>query len=113
MGYLMARNLARHLASQPTGASALLVYNRTVKKAEQLVAEVGTDKVKIAASPGQLATECDVVITNLASDAVVKSIYEEFAKALAVRCSRCSTRLLLAHSVQSKHPRQRQKFSSK
>jgi 3-hydroxyisobutyrate dehydrogenase-like beta-hydroxyacid dehydrogenase len=80
MGYFMARNLANGVAR--SGGAPLLVYNRTTSKAEKLVSEIGSEKVEIAASPGQLATECDIIITSLASDAAVKSIHEEFAKAL-------------------------------
>jgi 3-hydroxyisobutyrate dehydrogenase-like beta-hydroxyacid dehydrogenase len=85
MGYFMARNLANHRASLNNGYFPLLVYNRTVAKAERLATEIGKDKVRIAESPSQLASMCDIIVTNLASDDVVKSIYEEFAKALAVR----------------------------
>ncbi|PCH34285.1 hypothetical protein WOLCODRAFT_22575 [Wolfiporia cocos MD-104 SS10] len=81
MGYFMARNLARHRASN-TGTSPLVVYNRSVAKAEQLRAEIGADKVQIAESAEQLVLECDVIFTSLASDAVVKSVYEQFASAL-------------------------------
>ena len=82
----MARNLANHKASHPVPSPPLLVYNRTVSKSEKLVKEAGGEsKVRIAESAAQLAIECDVIITNLASDDVVKSIYVEFSKALIVR----------------------------
>lgn len=86
MGYLMARNLALHIAStsKTSGFLPLLVYNRTEFKAQALAKELGADKVKIAPSPAHLAIHCDVVITNLASDTVVKAIYEQFGEALKV-----------------------------
>ncbi|KAG1749750.1 NAD(P)-binding protein [Suillus paluster] len=80
MGYLMARNLAN---SRKSHSSPLLVYNRTVAKSQKLLAEVGASAVKVADTLDQLATECDVIFTNLANDAVVMSVYDEFAKALA------------------------------
>jgi 3-hydroxyisobutyrate dehydrogenase-like beta-hydroxyacid dehydrogenase len=82
MGYFMARNLAISFKSQ---LPPLLVYNRTVAKSQKLLAELGTSAVKVANTVDQLATECDVIFTNLGNDAVVTSIYNEFAKALAVR----------------------------
>ncbi|KAI5120225.1 hypothetical protein M0805_000039 [Coniferiporia weirii] len=82
MGYFMARNLAKHRHSHPAGANPVLVYNRTRSKSEKLLAELGQDKIRIADGPAQLAKECDVVITSLASDAVVKSVYGEFKEAL-------------------------------
>jgi len=85
IGYLMARNLAVYKASSPVPSLPLLVYNRTVSKSEDLVKEAGKANVHIAQNVSQLVTECDVIITNLASDAVVKSVYMEFSKALTVR----------------------------
>lgn len=80
MGFFMARNLADHLAT--IEAPPLLVYNRTTSKCEKLVSEVGKEKVKVAQNPNQLVAECDVIVTNLAPDAVVKSVYEQFASFL-------------------------------
>ncbi|OJA12331.1 hypothetical protein AZE42_02771 [Rhizopogon vesiculosus] len=80
MGYFMARNLA---SSRKSHSLPVLVYNRSVAKSQKLLAEVGASAVKVADSLEQVATECDVIFTNLANDAVVSSIYNEFAKALA------------------------------
>jgi 3-hydroxyisobutyrate dehydrogenase-like beta-hydroxyacid dehydrogenase len=86
MGYRMARNLATHKSSHLVASPPLLVYNRTVSKSEELVREAGGEgKVRIAQSIAQLAIECDIIITNLGNDDVVKSIYVEFSKALSVR----------------------------
>lgn len=88
MGYLMARNLANHKPSHPAAALPLLVFNRSIAKSEKLVEELGGEargKARIAQSAAQLAIECDVIITNLANDDVVKSVYAEFSKALTVR----------------------------
>ncbi|KAG1784220.1 NAD(P)-binding protein [Suillus placidus] len=79
MGYFMARNLAN---SRNPQSSPLLVYNRTVAKSQKLLAELGASAVKVADTLDQLATECDVIFTCLINDAVVTSVYNEFAKAL-------------------------------
>ncbi|KAG2075173.1 NAD(P)-binding protein [Suillus decipiens] len=79
MGYFMARNLANSFKSQ---LPPLLVYNRTAAKSQKLLAEVGASTVKVASSFHQLATECDIIFTNLGNDAAVTSVYNEFEKAL-------------------------------
>jgi 3-hydroxyisobutyrate dehydrogenase-like beta-hydroxyacid dehydrogenase len=61
-----------------------VVYNRTVSKSQKLQEEMGDGKIKIVESPGQLAMECDVIITNLANDEVVRDMYIQFAEALSV-----------------------------
>ncbi|KAG8738164.1 hypothetical protein FRC10_007223 [Ceratobasidium sp. 414] len=76
MGYLMARNLARH-SDHP-----MLVYNRSRAKCEQLQKEVGESKIKIIDTPGELATLADITLTSLGSDDVVRSIYHDIAQTL-------------------------------
>ena len=85
MGYPMARNLATHKISLAADLPPLLVWNRTFAKAEQLLKEVGQDNIRIAKDLAQVAADCDVIITNLANDTVVKAVYEEYSKALTVR----------------------------
>ncbi|CAE6454030.1 unnamed protein product [Rhizoctonia solani] len=77
MGYLMARNLARHAEHPP-----LLVYNRSRAKCEKLQKEVGESKVKIIDTPGELASLADITLTSLGSDEVVRSIYYDIAQTL-------------------------------
>jgi hypothetical protein len=84
IGYFMARNLATHLPPQYSGSPPLLVWNRSTTKSEKLQQEVGKNHVRIAQSLAQIATECDVVISALANDEVVKSVYEEYSNALTV-----------------------------
>lgn len=83
MGYFMARNIATSRRSQSNTAPVLL-YNRTLSKAQKLVDQVGPSVAKVASSLVQLATECDVIFTNLGNDAAVQSAYNAFAKALSV-----------------------------
>lgn len=85
MGFFMARNLANRQAANPTVQHPILVWNRTRAKSEELVKELGEGKIKIVDQPQELAVECDVVLTNLANDEVVKQIYVLFAEALKVR----------------------------
>lgn len=84
MGFLIARNLAKYRATHINDSPPLLVWNRTVDKSVKLVELLGSDKVRIANDPEQVAQECDVIITNLGNDAVVKSIYDRFKSALEV-----------------------------
>ena len=95
MGYPMARNLAIHKNSHQIESPPLLVYNRTVSKSEKLANELGGEgKIRIAQSAAELAVECDIIITNLANDDVVKAVYEEFSDALTVRiCMPCFPRV--------------------
>lgn len=105
MGYIMAKNLATNRASHPADSPPVLVWNRTAEKAEKLQREIGEDKIRVAQSPGQVASECDVIITSMASDAVVKSIYEQYANALEVCLFVSSIRLLLIPSLRRNHQR--------
>lgn len=84
MGYLMARNLANHGAEQP-GSPPLLVWNRSSEKAESLVKLVGPNKARVAKDLAEIVQLCDIIITSLANDHVVKSVYEQYVKALTVR----------------------------
>lgn len=87
MGYPMARNMATRLQS-PIIQHPIHVWNRSRAKADNLAKEVGAGHIKVVENPEDLATECDVIITNLANDEVVKSIYERFAAALKVSSCR-------------------------
>ncbi|KAJ3569730.1 hypothetical protein NP233_g4855 [Leucocoprinus birnbaumii] len=83
MGYLMARNLARGSANFFPSVAPILLWNRTESKAHQLVKEVGQDKARVARDLEEVALECDVIITNLANDNVVKTTYEHFVATLS------------------------------
>lgn len=85
MGYPMARNLANHRATHLEQQPPLLVWNRSKEKSEKLLHELGDRKVAIAQTVVDVATKCDIVLTSLASDEVVKSVYKEIAAALQAR----------------------------
>ena len=85
MGYLMARNLASHRATHLEQQPPLLVWNRSRDKSEKLLHELGARKVAIAESVVDIATKCDIVLTSLASDEVVRSVYKDIAAALQAR----------------------------
>lgn len=81
----MARNIATRLAS-PSVASPILVWNRSMEKAERLTAE-SEGKAAVAKEINEFATKCDVIICNLANDSAVRSVYEKFSEALKVTFS--------------------------
>jgi 3-hydroxyisobutyrate dehydrogenase-like beta-hydroxyacid dehydrogenase len=80
MGYPMAKNLATHYHSLPNGTS-VLIYNRTKEKCLRMKQEEG-DKVHVADSLEQVALDCDIIFTSLASDDVVQSVYQKIHSAL-------------------------------
>ncbi|KAG7452219.1 NAD-P-binding protein [Guyanagaster necrorhizus] len=80
MGFYMARNLATH---QSPNAPPLLIWNRSQPKIQKLLEEAGSENVRVAQNLEQIATECDIIITSLANDGVVKSVYEQLTKALS------------------------------
>ncbi|KZV74135.1 NAD-P-binding protein [Peniophora sp. CONT] len=82
MGYPMARNLAATPPTHPAVGLPIKVWNRSDGKSHELVKELGEGKVSIAQSPGELAVECDIIFTSLASDEVVEIVYGQFAEAL-------------------------------
>ena len=87
MGYLMARNLANHRATHLEHQPPLLVWNRSKEKSEKLLRELGDRKVAIAQTVVDIATKCDIVLTSLSSDDVIKSVYKELAATLQARSS--------------------------
>ncbi|KAF8336454.1 NAD(P)-binding protein [Cantharellus anzutake] len=76
MGYLMARNLAKHLEGR------IIVYNRTRAKSEKLQEELGPNKIKVVDAISELVIASDVVFTNLANDEVVNSVYDRISHVL-------------------------------
>ena len=88
MGYCMAQNLANYRASHLNDHPPVLVWNRSSGKSQKLLEALGQEKVRVATDLAQIALECDIIITNLANDAAVKSVYEQFAATLTV-CILC------------------------
>lgn len=86
IGFLMARNLAMNAPRNDVHKSLppLLVWNRTVTKAQKLIGIVGEEKARLAKDPEQIARECDIVFVNLANDDVVRMIYYRLAASLKV-----------------------------
>ncbi|KAJ4485727.1 NAD-P-binding protein [Lentinula aciculospora] len=82
MGYYMARNLAKRTTQFGSQPLPLKVWNRTADKAEKLRQQLGKELVVVAKDIEEIATSCDVIITNLANDEVVKEIYEQCARYL-------------------------------
>lgn len=78
----MARNLALGAPQALPNLPPLLVWNRSTDKAKDLVDHAGPEKARIAESPEQIATECDVIFVNLATDEVVRSMYQRLIEAM-------------------------------
>jgi 3-hydroxyisobutyrate dehydrogenase-like beta-hydroxyacid dehydrogenase len=87
MGYLMARNLANHRATHLEQQPPLLIWNRSKEKSENLLHELGERKVAIAEAVADIAIKCDIIVTSLSGDSVVKSVYQELAATLQARSS--------------------------
>jgi 3-hydroxyisobutyrate dehydrogenase-like beta-hydroxyacid dehydrogenase len=79
MGYFMARNLA---SSAITRTHPLLIWNRSPEKTTALLEELGPDRIEIAKDVAQVAVQSEFILTNLANDAVVISIYQKLVSAL-------------------------------
>lgn len=73
MGLPMARNLHK------AGLLAC-VWNRTASKAASLSAETG---VRVAATPAELAAECDIIVTCVAADQDLLELIDTIATTLA------------------------------
>ncbi len=84
MGYLMARNMASRGPASVPDLPAIMLWNRTDAKAKQLVDEVGHDKAHVARDPEEIANGCDIIITSLANDDIVRAVYQRLVDALAV-----------------------------
>ncbi|KAI0248353.1 NAD-P-binding protein [Lactifluus subvellereus] len=82
MGYLMARNLANHRATHFKDQPPLLVWNRSKEKSEKLLHELGEHRVSIAQTVVDVAIKCDIIISSLSSDDVVRSVFKENVAAL-------------------------------
>ncbi|KAI0316930.1 NAD-P-binding protein [Amylostereum chailletii] len=82
MGHIMARNLALHPSSRPAVALPIVVWNRSKDKSEKLAKELGEGKIAVAQTLEEIATQCDVIITSLANDAAVISVYTQMTNAL-------------------------------
>ena len=85
MGSPMVTNLAKSLKQHTQAPLPVMIWNRTQNKADDLAKQLGDELVTVADSLDQIATECDIIFTNLSNDDVVRSVYKQFAKALQVR----------------------------
>ncbi|KAJ3721829.1 hypothetical protein C8R42DRAFT_696364 [Lentinula raphanica] len=81
-GYYMARNLAKRATPPGSQHLPLKVWNRSIEKAEKLQEQLGKELIAIAKNIEEIVLTCDVVITNLANDDVVREVYEQCARYL-------------------------------
>ncbi|RPD64627.1 NAD(P)-binding protein [Lentinus tigrinus ALCF2SS1-7] len=82
MGSPMVTNLANWRKQHTQAPLPIMVWNRSKSKADDLARDLGDELITVADSLEQIATECDIIFTNLANDDVVRSVYHKFAKAL-------------------------------
>lgn len=80
MGVKMAANLAKHMRNMSPPLPPLLVYNRTVSKAQALEKELD-GLVKAVDSVEAIGTRCDLIFTSLSDDDAAESIYESLLQA--------------------------------
>jgi len=78
----MARNLAKRATHPGIPPLPLKVWNRTAEKAAKLEKQLGKELIVVAKNIEEIATTCDIIITNLVNDAVVQEIYEQCARFL-------------------------------
>lgn len=80
----MTRNLALNAPTDDGPLPPIMIWNRTVSKAEKLMELVGDQKCRIGKDPEQIAKECDIIFVNLANDDVVRAIYGRLTSSLKV-----------------------------
>lgn len=80
MGSKMAANIAKHMREMSSPLPPLLVYNRTVSKAQDLEKELN-GLVKAVDSVEQIGTRCDLIFTSLSNDEAAEEIYEALIQA--------------------------------
>jgi 3-hydroxyisobutyrate dehydrogenase-like beta-hydroxyacid dehydrogenase len=78
MGFFMAKNLAQHLPALQF--PPLLVFNRTQTRSQKLVSELDANLIVIARDIEEIASKCDIVITNLLNDTVVREVLGQIAQ---------------------------------
>ncbi|PPQ77044.1 hypothetical protein CVT25_014861 [Psilocybe cyanescens] len=82
IGFLMTRNLAMNAPKDDGPLPPIMIWNRTLSKAEKLIQLVGEEKCRIAKDPEQIARECDIIFVNLSNDDVVREIYSRLTISL-------------------------------
>ena len=87
MGYFMARNLANHRATHLEYQLPLLVWNRSKDKSKTLSNELSDWRVAISPTVANVAIKCDIIISLLSSDDVIKSAFKDLVAALQARIS--------------------------
>lgn len=80
MGIKMAANLAKHMRNMSPPLPPLLVYNRTVSKAQALEKELD-GLVKAVDSVETIGTRCDLIFTSLSDDDAAEQIYDALLQA--------------------------------
>ncbi len=98
MGVKMAANLAKHMRNMSPPLPPLLVYNRTVSKAQALEKELD-GLVKAVDSVEAIGTRCDLIFTSLSDDDAAEQIYESLLQAEEKRVGKHLRNASLAASL--------------
>ncbi|VTT57196.1 unnamed protein product [Fusarium fujikuroi] len=76
----MGRGMCLNLVKKGCLDKPLLVYNRTQKRSEDFVAQVGSDHAKMCTSLHEGVGSCDITFSWLGLDSAVADIYESMAE---------------------------------
>ncbi|KAK7927938.1 hypothetical protein PG985_004936 [Apiospora marii] len=71
----MGRGMSKNLAEKGSLDKPLLVYNRTKKRADDLVAKVGSDKAEALDSVEDGVKRSSIIFTSLSNDQAVEELY--------------------------------------
>ncbi len=76
----MGRGMIKNIVEKGKYSPPLLVYNRTTAKAEKLVSNLPSGKVKVAQSIEDCVKEADIIFTCVGDDAAITSTIETAVK---------------------------------
>ncbi|KAK7981884.1 6-phosphogluconate dehydrogenase [Apiospora saccharicola] len=76
----MGRGMSKNLAEKGSLDKPLLVYNRTKKRADDLVAKVGSDKAEALDSIEDGVKRSSIIFTSLSNDQAVEELYASILK---------------------------------
>jgi len=76
----MGRGMSKNLVEKGNLSHPLILYNRTTKRAEELSAQLGTDKTKVAKSIEEAVKPAEIIFTCVGDDASIKDTIETALK---------------------------------
>ena len=72
----MGRGMSKNVVNKGNLSQPLIIYNRTQQRAEDLSAELGSGKTKVASSIEEAVMPADLIFTCLGDDVAVKDTIE-------------------------------------